>query len=149
MITEITEGKLFFDFTIDGSLERDVLRACREAVEYEIERLDPWCDGNNVRNRWVQLYDVPSDHGEMHEYLQRKIKKISWLTIKVEEPPAPITYCYSGDSRICYHPHTVLLNDCDWVVKAEGEEMKMLLVLTYNTKCFPIPMSSSAAEGVA
>ncbi|MCH7925084.1 MAG: hypothetical protein IIC51_06080 [Planctomycetes bacterium] len=145
MITEIKEGKLFFDFEIGQDVLERELEVCRQAVEREINHLDHWCNGNNERNKWVQLYDIPTDHKKMHEYLQRKIKKIKWLSVKFEEPPtAPITYCYSGDSRICYHPHSIELNDKPWTVTVSGVQglkypMEIVIVLSYETVCFPIP----------
>ena len=148
MITEIKEGKLFFDFEIKQDVLERELEVCRQAVEREINHLDHWCNGNNERNKWLQLYDIPTDHKKMHEYLQEKVKKIRFLTVD-PVPPAPITYCYSGDSRICYHPHTVLLNGCPWIVEELGHKMEMFIVLTYNTKCFPIPTQDSSAQDAA
>lgn len=147
MVTEVTEGKLFFDFDIKQSLEEDVIYACRKKVEKAIDDIDEWKDGNNERNKWLSLWDVPTDHDEMHVYLNKKITKIANLTVD-PIPPAPITYCYSGDSRICYHPHTVLLYGQPWVVNEKGEKMKIFIVLTYKTKCFPIPTQKSAQEAV-
>ena len=132
------QGKLFFDFEIPEDVDSELLEACQKKVEREIDRVDPWCNGENERKKWLDLHNVPSDHAEMHIYLNKKIKEISGDFTIQQDSTAPITYCYSGESRICYHPHPVYLYGTRWTVKEKRQEMKMLLVLTYKTKCFPV-----------
>ena len=140
-------GKLFFDFTApdppagqthwpDSDLEK-----MQKAVEAEIDVRDPWRDGNNVRNKWLKLFDVPEIHSSMVPYCNKKLDDLKIGALAVEVPPQPIAYCYSGDTRICYHPHIIELNDDPWHVHVQGvnDPIYIVIVLSYETVCFPIP----------
>lgn len=131
------EGKLFFDFETNGSLPTALLEACREAVDRKIDSIDNWNDGDNERNKWIKLWNVPTDHGAMVDYINGKFGQLQGLVAE-EDPTAPIAYCYSGDSRICYHPHPLKLDGQSLTVTEQGITMKIIIVLTYKTRCFPV-----------
>lgn len=141
----LTRGKLFFDFAAPlppagTHWDEATLKLMHDAVEKEIDLKDPWYNGNNVRNQWLDLWDVPSNHGAMLAYLNLKLADLPYAgdVEAVEDPPQPIAYCYTGDKRICYHPHTIKVDGQNWIVNVQAP-IYIVIVLSYETTCFPIP----------
>ena len=139
------KGKLFLDFTAPDPPAGQThwyepeLKKMQEAVEAEINVRDPWRDGNNERNKWLKLYDVPEIHSSMRPYCNKKLDELKIGALAEEDPPQPIAYCYSGDTRICYHPHSVELNGERWHVHVQGvnDPIYIVIVLTYETTVWP------------
>ena len=144
-------GKLFLDFTVPDPPKKKKhwtesdLRKMQVAVEKEIECKDHWNNGNCERNKWLMLFDVPHKHGKMRDYCNLKLKELErkHSISAVEDPPQPIAYCYSGDTRICYHPHALLEGKDLWIVSVKGvkglkKKIEIVIVLSYETVCFPV-----------
>ena len=141
-----TKGKLFFDFTTPAPpagthWDEATLKLMHDAVEAAINLEDGWNYGYCVRNKWLNLWDVPSNHGAMAAYCTTKLADLpNHVFEAVEDPPQPIAYCYSGDQRICYHPHVIELDGAKWTVtvSVQGKPYKLyiVIVLTYETVCF-------------
>ena len=138
----VTKGKLFFDFTAPNPpagthWDDDELKLMHDAVEYKIDYNDDWNYGYCVRNQWLNLWDVPTDHLAMVGYCTTKLKNIDAKFEAVENPPQPTAYCYSGDKRICYHPHVIKLDSVEWTVSVTVRGVQytidIVIVLTYET----------------
>lgn len=144
-------GKLYFDFTVPEPStgqhwDLHALNKMHSAVEVAIDEMDPWNDGDCYRNQWLDLWNVPSNHEEMVKFCNERLKLLSPELRAVEDPPQPIAYCYTGDSRICYLPHTLMLDNDQWSVFVEDNEIPIVLILTYESVCFPIPTPNSPTK---
>ena len=137
-------GKLFFDFAAPFQSNGQhwdpaKLQEMHYAVETAINNNDAWNSGLCKRNQWLSLWDLPSDHLLMVGYCTTKLRTINTTFEAVEVPPQPIAYCYSGNQRICYHPHAIELNGKLWTVPVSGVpgEIQILIVLSYKETVWP------------
>ena len=126
---ETTSGKMFFDYKVTAANQAFDLKG---QARSQVTAYDP----GNERENWESM-TVPKDMDPdaMKTYINDRLALVeSAGGAKMTVNSASLgSYCYPGNTEICYHRYGLKIGGSDWVIGATGYFTPMEIVFGHQT----------------
>ena len=135
MALETAPGKMFFDLRLPEGLTKAQMEECKTKFETQLHDIDPFESGTCSRIGWLNQSEIPTESVAMKKFINQKLSDEGPQNLEAIDPQLPGTYCYPGDSEICYHAYALELNNVSWGPDIRTG-VKVVIVLAYETPFF-------------